>query len=446
MITGLYAHNHGIVTNGVVLDERIETLGSQLGKAGYRTAWVGKSHMGGWFEPHDDVTCPYHEVRETEEGYVWEKYPSGAGGEDYRLNGFQTWISGWTHYRAYLQGTDLPSEIKEDRWVGGHQVMQSAPDSEHAYSRLTQDHHMANWMSGEAIKLIERSTDFEDPFCMVLSYYAPHHPIAPPKPYDTMYRPEDMELPASFKQEPLEKNLPGYNPENKHNNYIAEEWTEDQAKAYLARYYGYVTYLDDQMAKVIDSLKQTGQYENTIIVFSCDHGDMLCEHGMIYKHCFNGFDTLMKVPMTLQWPDGINSGQVQSGLTSHVDLMPTLLDLAGVDQSVESDGISLAKALREESASTREQVFLDVMNQGYMTRKGKWKFVLNVSYVNGNSTRKIDELFDMENDPLEMKNLIFEKEHAERIGELKNDIYQWLSMTEHPYAEKIKELGALPQP
>ena len=444
MITGLYAHHHGVVTNGVVLDERIETFGSQLGKAGYRTTWIGKSHMGGWFEPHDEGTCPYHEVKTSEEGFDWVKHPGGAGGEDYRLNGFQTWVSGWSHYRSYLQTTDLPDDIKEDRWVGGHEVMQTAKDSEHAYSRLTEDHHMANWMSGEAIKTLERHQSSEDPFCMVLSFYAPHHPIAPPKPYDTMYDPNDMELPESFNAETEGKNLPGHNYESGHSNYIADNWTEDQAKAYLARYYGYVSYLDDQMAKVIKSLKDTGQYENTIILFSSDHGDMLCEHGMIYKHCFNGFDTLMKVPMTMQWPAVLKKGQVQSGLTSHVDLFPTLLELAGVESTAEVDGESVANALKQEMKSPREQIFLDVMNQGYMTRKGKWKFVLNIAQVKGTTTRKQDELYNLEEDPMELKNLCLLGTNLDVADELKDDIFNWLVESGHPFAGKLKDIAELP--
>lgn len=449
MITGLYAHNHGVVTNGVVLDERIETLGSQLGQAGYRTTWIGKSHMAGWFEPHDEPTCPYHELEETEMGYAWKKYPGGAGGEDYRLNGFQTWISGWTHYRTYLQGTDLPQEVKNDRWVGGHAVMQTAPDGEHAYSQLTEDHHMANWMSSEAIKMIERHKELADPFCMVLSYYAPHHPIAPPKPYDTMYDPDEMVLPESYLATHDKKNLPGINPETSHSNYIADTWTDDQARAYLARYYGYVTYLDDQMMRVLEALKEQGLHDNTIVVFSSDHGDMLCEQGMIYKHCYNGYDTLMKVPMLVQWPRGIQAGSVHDGLSSHVDLTPTLLELAGVAQTVPMDGRSMAKSLTRAGVcagrpAPRDEIFVDVHNNGFMTRKEEWKFVLNAALAGGKAVRKLDELYNMSNDPGEMKNLAAEPEHAARVETMKQSILTWLEESGYPFTQQIREAAALP--
>lgn len=445
MITGLWAHNHGVVTNGIVLDEKMETLGSQLGRGGYDTIWIGKSHLGGWFEPHDEETCPYHELFKTDMGFRWKKHPGGAGGEDYQLNGFRTWVSGWTDYRNYLQTTDLPDEIKNDRWVGGHAVMESAPDTEHAYSRLTADHHMATWMAGRAVDLIEENRDSDDPFCMVLSFYAPHHPVAPPKPYDTMYRTDDVELPASYHAETDLKNLPGINPENNHDNYIADTWTEDQAKAYLARYMGYITFLDDQISRVLDALAENGLYDDTIIVFSSDHGDMLCEQGMIYKHTFNGYDTLMKVPLMVQWPAAIPAGKVHSGLSSHVDLVPTLLDLAGVEPTAEMDGQSMAGVLTAGSDRMgRQEIFIDVHNEGIVTRRGKWKFVLNAALSGGKMVRRKDELYDLDSDPDEMANLAYETMHAERVKAMKKRIFQWLQDVEYPYTEKIRQAADLP--
>jgi len=446
LITGLYAHHHGIVTNGIVLDENMETLGSRLGRAGYNTTWIGKSHLGGWFEPHDEETCPYHELLKTDMGYRWKKHPGGAGGEDYRLNGFQTWISGWSDYRNYLQTTDLPDEIKHDRWVGGHAVMPSAPDSEHAYSRLTADHHMASWLAGEAVAALGRARESPAPFCMVLSFYAPHHPIAPPRPYDTLYRPDDMRLPQSYHAAQEKKNLPGVNPENNHDNYIADSWSEEQARAYLARYHGYVTYLDDQLGRVLDALREQGLYDNTIVVFSSDHGDMLCEQGMIYKHTFNGYDTLMKVPLTVQWPAGIPAGQVFDGLSSHVDLVPTLLELAGVEPATDMDGRSMAKVLTGQAGTARDEVFVDVMNQGLMTRREQWKFVLNAALCSGKPVRRIDELYDLENDPGEMLNLALEPAHAARVERMKQSLFDWLDEADYPYADKIRQAAALPMP
>lgn len=445
LFTGLYAHNTGVPAQNIVLDQNMETIGSQFKLAGYDTTWIGKSHLGGWFEPHDEPTCPYSELVVGKNGYSLIDHPGGAGGEDYPLNGFDTWISGWTDYRNYLQTTDLPDKIKNDRWVGGHAVMESGPDSEHAYSQLTKDHHMANWMSSEAIKALNQAKDSDNPFCIVLSYYAPHHPVAPPKPYDSMYDPENIPLPESYRAETKDKNLPQSKTDDyDYGNYIADEWSEDQARSYLARYYGYITYIDDQMMRVLDTLKESGQYDNTIIVFTSDHGDMLCEHGMIYKHCYNGFDTLMKVPMLMQWPAGLPKGKVYESLSSHVDILQTLIDLSDVTPSVAMDGKTLANSIRAAGPPERDEVFLDVMNHGYMTRKGPWKFVLNVSVWDGDMHHKIDELYNLEDDPAEMHNLAFDQEYSERIEKMKANIFQWLDETGHPYCKQLKEAANLP--
>ena len=444
MITGLYAHNNGVPAQNIVLDETMETIGSQLSRAGYDTTWIGKSHLGGWFEPHDEPTCPYSELVMGEHGYCLKDYPGGAGGEDDQLNGFNTWVSGWTDYRNYLQTTDLPDEIKNDRWVGGHAVMESGPDSEHAYSRLTKDHHMANWMSGEAVKAIANAKHSDKPFCMVLSYYAPHHPVAPPQPYDTMYNPADIPLPASYYADTSLKNVPEQKTDDHdYGNYIAQAWTEEQSKDYLARYYGYVTYIDDQMMRVLDALKKTGQCDDTMVVFTSDHGDMLCEHGMIYKHCFNGFDTLMKVPMLVQWPAGLPKGEVYNSLSSHVDIVPTLLGLAGVAPTVKMDGKSLAVSLKGQGTPERDEVFLDVMNNGYMMRKGPWKYVLNVSVWNGVAVRKMDELYNLEDDPAEVHNLMQLAEHSDRIMEMRERIFVCLEETGHPYIRQLRDAAQM---
>jgi arylsulfatase A-like enzyme len=455
MITGKYAHNHGVPAQNIVLDENLETLGSQLSRAGYETIWIGKSHLGGWFEPHDEPTCPYSELVVGKGGYSLIDYPSGAGGEDYQLNGFNTWVSGWTDYRRYLQKTDLPDEIKYDRWVGGHAVMETGPDSEHAYSRLTKDHHMANWMSSEAVKRIHDCKESDEPFCMVLSYYAPHHPVAPPQPYDAMYDPNDLQLPDSYYADTSLKNMPPpkkvqreddlYQSTQRHSygNYVAGEWTEAQAKDYLARYYGYVTYIDDQMTRVLTALQETGQYENTLVVFTSDHGDMLCEHGMIYKHCFNGFDTLMKVPMMMQWPAALPKGAHYQGLSSHVDIVQTLMDLAGVEPTALMDGISLVKSIRDGDTYERNAVYLDVMNNGYMIRSGYWKYVLNASVWNGEFEHKMDELYNLQDDPSEVHNLAQDEAHRLRIASMREQIYQWLEHTGHPYVSQIRIAGDL---
>jgi arylsulfatase A-like enzyme len=280
---------------------------------------------------------------------------------------------------------------------------------------------------------------------MVLSFYAPHHPVAPPKPYDTMYDPEDIELPESFDAPQDLKNTPPGNPHNL-TNAAGANWTKDQCRDYLRRYYGYVTYLDDQMARVMDALRASGKYDDTIVVFTSDHGDMMCEQGLIYKHCYNGYDMLMKVPLTVQWPGHIKPGSVHEGLASHIDLLPTLLELAGAKIPEGLDGKSMAGVLTGDTTHARDEIFIDVHNQGFAMRGGQWKFVLNAALVNGEMVRKIDELYDMDNDPHEITNLALEPEHEARVGAMRQSIFKWLAESGYPFVEQIRTAAALPMP
>jgi len=148
------------------------------------------------------------------------------------------------------------------------------------------------------------------------------------------------------------------------------------------------------------------------------------------------------VPLTVQWPGRIAAGTVHDGLTSHVDLMPTLLDLAGAEIPEGIDGKSMAGLLRGDTPTARDEIFCDVHNQGYMTRKGKWKFVLNATVLKGEFIRKIDELYDMENDPHEITNLASEPDHADRVATMRESILEWLHQSGHPYADQIRDAAA----
>ena len=114
-----------------------------------------------------------------------------------------------------------------------------------------------------------------------------------------------------------------------------------------------------------------------------------------------------------------------------------------MEATTQFDGGSFAPSLHG-GAAGRDEVFVDVMNEGYVTRKGPWKFVLNVSVWNGEKTHKIDELFNLDDDPLEMNNLVLKPEHAERVRAMTNRIFQWLEDTGHPHVAHVKKAAALP--
>ncbi len=433
-LTGCYTHNHGVMTNNVELDDALPSIGNTFRDAGYQTAWIGKWHLGGNMYreltgrgPFDD--CWVQKRVDSTRDFEFVQVEGGTG-EDEPRSGFDHWVGGWKHFKAYLQTTDLPDEVKNLPRVGNHQAAPSASDREHSVSLLGEDHHMAHFFADEMVSFLNANRD--NPFCAVLSFYGPHLPVCPPEPWDAMYDLDDVPLPDNY-DAPLE-DKPRFQSDHDR-TYVRDVWSRDEVRDYIRRYWGYVSYIDAQVERVLNALDSNGQAENTIVMFVSDHGDMVGQFGMVYKLTYCGYDTLMKVPCLVRWPGRIEAGSVNTSLNSSVDVMPTLLDLAGVDIPDGVDGESIGGVLKGERDVAREETFTDLMNRGVMLRQGTWKFVLNWKPSDGE--RDLDELYNLADDPLEEHNLAYRD--RVRAASMRDRILSWLEETGHPYVNTIRE-------
>ena len=434
-LTGRYTHNHGVMTNNVELDDALPSIGNTFRDAGYQTAWVGKWHLGGNMYrgltgrgPFDD--CWVQKRVDSARDFEFVQVEGGTG-EDESRSGFDHCVGGWKHFKAYLQTTDLPDEVKNLPRVGNHQAAPSAPDREHSVSLLGEDHHMAHFFADEMVTFLNANRD--NSFCAVLSFYGPHLPVCPPEPWDSMYDLDDVALPDNY-DAPLE-DKPRFQWDNAR-TYVRDVLSRDEVRDYVRRYWGYVSYIDAQIERVLNALDANGQAENTIVMFVSDHGDMVGQFGMVYKLTYCGYDTLMKVPCLVRWPGRIEAGSVNMSLNSSVDVMPTLLDLAGVDIPEGVDGESIGGVLKGERDVAREEIFTDLMNRGVMIRQGAWKFVLNWKPLSG-GVRDLDELYNLADDPHEEHNLAY-RDRA-RAASMRDRILSWLEETGHPYVNTIRE-------
>ncbi|MCY3681891.1 MAG: sulfatase-like hydrolase/transferase [Gemmatimonadetes bacterium] len=434
-LTGCYTHNHEVVANNVELDDALPSIGNTFRDAGYQTAWIGKWHLGGNMYrglsgrgPFDD--CWVQKRVDSARDFEFVQVEGGTG-EDEPRSGFDHWVGGWKHFKAYLQTTGLPDEVKNAPRVGNHQAAPSAPDREHSVSLLGEDHHMAHFFADEMVSFLNANRD--NSFCAVLSFYGPHLPVCPPEPWDSMYDLDDVALPDNY-DAPLE-DKPRFQWDNAR-TYVRDVWSRDEVRDYVRRYWGYVSYIDAQIERVLNALDANGQAENTIVMFVSDHGDMVGQFGMVYKLTYCGYDTLMKVPCLVRWPGRIEAGSVNTSLNSSVDVMPTILDLAGVDIPEGVDGESIGGVLKGERDVAREEIFTDLMNRGVMIRQGSWKFVLNWKPLSG-GVRDLDELYNLADDPLEEHNLAY-RDRA-RAASMRDLILSWLEETGHPYVNTIRE-------
>jgi arylsulfatase A-like enzyme len=429
-LTGRYAHNHGVTTNDVPLAADVTALGDVLKQAGYRTGHIGKWHLGGSMYRDVKGRKPFdgdwrYRRLPNDEGYRYEKV-QGGGGDDAPQHGFDYWAGGWKHYRDYLRTVGM-GDVVDSGAVGNHNDAPSGAEGTHIYSELGEEHHMASFFAKEAEGFLARQQDVENPFGLVVSFYGPHLPVAPPRPWDTMYALEDVPLPENHR-DTLE-GKPGRQRANRR-CYKYGAWKDEQFRDYVRRYWGYCSYIDHQVGRVLDALEASGKAEDTIVLFTSDHGDMAAAHGFVYK-IISGYDELLRVPFVMSCPGVIPAGMTSDAKASSVDVLPTLLDLMDIPQPDGMDGRGFSHLFKEGQATHRDKLVCSAMDSSITLVNHPWKFVLNYN------PRDLDELYHLENDPGEMTNLANVPSHAATVDEMSKYILSWLKETGHPYAEVI---------
>ena len=195
-----------------------------------------------------------------------------------------------------------------------------------------------------------------------------------------------------------------------------------------ARYYGYVSYIDAQIGRVLQALDASGQAANTLVLFTTDHGEMIGSHGLIYKGA-HLYEEMVRVPLLLRLPGRIPAGKTVDALAGQVDLLPTVLSTLGVGVPTEVQGKDLTPLLQGRRREVRREVFCEFPAAGMkMVRTDRWKLV-----VNAGRRRDLDELYDLKNDPLELRNLIGAPEHAAVRKELTGRLVDWNRETGDPF-------------
>jgi len=441
LLTGRYAHSHGVVQNDVLLAKDIPSLGTILKQAGYTTGYVGKWHLGGHMyrnvpgrKPFDGCWC-WRRIDDPR-GFRFEKVRGGTG-EDLPAHGFESWCGGFKHYQAYLRKVGLGRMVEQRPTLGNHNIAPSGPEGTHIFSRVPAEHHVSAFLAGRAAAFLDAQKGSSRPFCLVLSFYGPHLPVAPPKPWDQMYPLEKVPLPANHRDELTNK------PRAQRNNrriYRLPDWTDQQFRDYIRRYWGYCSFIDAQIGRVLEALDRTGRADETIVLFTSDHGDMIGAHGMVFKLTHCGYEELLRVPFLLRYPARIRPNAVCESLVASVDVLPTLLELMGITPPAGVQGRSFAGLLRRPDADFRDQIVCNSGERNLTLRTRRYKFVLN------HTPRDLDELYDLERDPGELTNRIADAEYASVLADMKSRLAKWLDATGHPYAAVIRKALTQPAP
>jgi len=185
-------------------------------------------------------------------------------------------------------------------------------------------------------------------------------------------------------------------------------------------------------------LEETGLAENTIVVFTTDHGDMIASHGGIWKLTGCGYEELFNVPFIISWPSRWKGGRTVGALASSVDVFPTLLELAEVTAPEGVQGKSFVRLLDGKTRKYRDSVYSDSMGHSFIIRSGQWKYCAHWA------PHDVEELYDLTTDPGEMNNLASKR--GRKLKAMRGKLFAWLDETGHPYTAVIKKVMNEPLP
>lgn len=489
MMTGRYPHSTGCRRNETLMPENEQHAFRIWKNNGFTTGLIGKNHC--YIEPSDlelfDVRCEISHGGLPEEG----KYK----GENYGNTGME-----WVVPEVDINAAHEPR-------VNLRQNAQS-PRIAYAVSDAPEEHYNTSVIATQTEAFLDKYSagDFvsdgsgnRDPFALWVSFPDPHEPFEAPRRYADMFPPEDVVLPPQRTNEYTD----GTSPER--NRVLARmmrqtDDLEEHRLGVVSVYQAMTRFVDDGIGRIVDKLDELGLRENTIIVFTADHGDFIGEHGMAVKGGVF-YDALVQVPMIVSWPGGgVPQGVVEDSMANTVDILPTLLELQGL-ASFNGIGIGWARGeeseaetvLSEEeirriqgrplptitSAAARYAAFseygsggppvtmeqLDELDEplGYhtiietlwgreaegrrkMVRTREWKYVTDPMARGATLTSgsdggpgDIDELYDLTKDPWELTNVVHLPENAGVISEMRSLLAGWMIDTEDPSPVEVPE-------
>jgi arylsulfatase A-like enzyme len=320
------------------------------------------------------------------------------------------------HYRQWRQSAGLPLLQLENPWW-------AAVDP-----HITPEQSQVAWLVDRAIERIGARLDAGEDFFLRLDCLAPHLPNRVPEPFASMYPPAQIEPWGSFGDTGAGK--PSIQAQMRR-TWGLEDWGWERWAREVALYLGEISLLDAQLGRLFGWLAERGVFDDTLVIYTSDHGDLTGAHGMIDKH-YVMYDDVVRVPLLMRWPHGLPGGRVCDAFTPHlIDLAATLCLAAGVPVPAPFQGRDLLPLARGEAPPAGDDPPDDVFstysgNQfglytQRMVRDRRWKYVWNATAE--------DELYDLATDPDELRNRAAEPGCAPELARLRRRLVVWMERT-----------------
>ncbi|MDG2170694.1 MAG: sulfatase-like hydrolase/transferase [Opitutales bacterium] len=388
-LTGKYPRSIDACKNGNdSWEEEAPLVTKLLADSGYDCGLAGKFHL----------TSAHNRIeKRLDDGYRvfhWSHHPKDSWPEGHTYN---DWLKS--------QGVDYTSTHKK-------------------HGSIPTKYHQTTWCADRAIDFMNEPR--QGPWLFSFNCYDPHPPLDPPKEYLNRFDPDSLPVPA-FAEEDLRE-------EGQLGELIfqstAQRLDEKTARLNLAKYWAMIELIDDQVGRMLQALEESGQRENTVIIFTSDHGHMIGDHGLYNKGC-RFYEGLVRVPLIWSWPKHFPASPASDALVELLDIAPTLMELAGLPVPDHMHGQSLLPILKGDAPRNEHRAFVrstysetldGPASFGTMLRDRRYKL------INYHGTGK-GQLFDLQDDPNEHRNLWSDPSFADIKLELMQTSFDVEAMT-----------------
>ncbi|MCL4377696.1 MAG: sulfatase-like hydrolase/transferase [Actinobacteria bacterium] len=399
IMTGLYPSKHGIVWNpnqnyfGNLLDFRSgqQLYSHHLSKAGYRNAYIGKWHCG-----HERIPIDYGI-----EGWSLPDYGKVYMSDEYHKYAAQ---KGLGDARAYIEHFSRIPEWEgqiltlhdPSEWAfmgGGCGILQGPPEA-----------HEDNFVAHLTVEKLRELAAANQPWSIVASFWGPHEPYFPSEPYASMINPSSIPEYPSF-HDNLEGRPVRYLIHRDYHYPDVKKWNKDWSvwQDILAKCYGQALQNDAAIGSILDALEELWLYNNTIVLWCADHGDGIASHGGLWDKGSTFTEEVARIPMAIRWPDRFKESRKIEKFVSNMDFTATMLKAAGLDVPEDMDGRSLIPLCENKDIDWPDQLICE--HNGHYQNILQ-RIIMYDKYKYVAALYDADELYDLKEDPYEMKNLI----------------------------------------
>lgn len=423
-ITGLYPSQHGAYSLGTKLMENVPTLGDYLKKEGFTSALVGKAHFQPLLGTDEFPSLESYPILHHLD--FWQKFNGPFYGfdhvelarnhtdESHAGQHYALWMKskGCENWREYF----LPNYATQR--VPGDPLTDSShkkPDPGEAWN-IPEELHYNTWIAERTNALMTEYAESNKSFFLWASFFDPHPQYMVPEPYASMYDPAKVTVPehaeGEFEDKPpyfrraLQEHPdfsdfaePGGNGIHGAGSHLK---TREVRAENIATMYGMMTMLDTYVGKILDTLDDLGLADSTLVCFTTDHGDFWGQHGLTAK-AIHHYEDLLRVPLVVRLPGQIPAGRISNSLQSTVDLAPTFLSVVGAKVPRTMTGVDVREVWLGKTDTIRSHVIVENQHQPTTMNMRTYideRYKLTVHYG-----RDYGELYDLADDPGEMRNL-----------------------------------------